>query len=113
MREALKSHGGSEVKTIGDGFMASISSATKALECAIAMQRAFAEHNEGAEEPILVRVGLLPGALRAGPLEEAVRWHHTAPFLERVPEGEPLLQRLGAGVYLPIADFRVLRPVVD
>ncbi len=43
VREALKAHGGSEVKTMGDGFMASFSSATKALECAIAMQRAFAE----------------------------------------------------------------------
>jgi class 3 adenylate cyclase len=61
VREALKAHGGSEVKALGDGFMASFSSATKALECAIAMQRAFAEHNEGAEEPIRVRVGLNAG----------------------------------------------------
>ncbi len=61
VREALKAHGGSEVKTMGDGFMASFSSATKALECSIAMQRAFAGHNENAEEPILVRVGLNAG----------------------------------------------------
>ncbi|KKK60893.1 hypothetical protein LCGC14_3019810, partial [marine sediment metagenome] len=61
VREALKAHGGSEVKTMGDGFMASFSSATKALESAIAMQRAFAEHNESAAEPILVRVGLNAG----------------------------------------------------
>jgi hypothetical protein len=38
--------------------MASFSSATRALESAIAMQRAFAAHNESAEEPILVRVSL-------------------------------------------------------
>jgi class 3 adenylate cyclase len=61
VREALKSHGGAEVKTMGDGFMASFSSATKALECAIAMQRAFAQHNESAQEPINVRVGLNAG----------------------------------------------------
>ena len=61
VREALKSHGGAEVKTMGDGFMASFTSATGALECAIAMQRAFAEHNESAEEPIKVRVGLNAG----------------------------------------------------
>ena len=61
VREALKAHGGSEVKTMGDGFMASFSSATKALECAIAMQRAFAQHDEEAEEPIMVRVGLNAG----------------------------------------------------
>jgi len=61
VREALKAHGGSEVKTMGDGFMASFSSATKALECAIAMQRAFAERNETAQEPIKVRIGLNAG----------------------------------------------------
>ena len=61
VREALKAHDGSEVKTMGDGFMASFSSATKALECAIAMQRAFAERNESAEEPIKVRIGLNAG----------------------------------------------------
>jgi len=61
VREALKAHNGSEVKTMGDGFMASFSSATKALECAIAMQRSFAQHNESAKEPIRVRVGLNAG----------------------------------------------------
>ncbi len=61
IREALKAHGGSEVKALGDGFMTSFSSATKALKCAIAMQRAFAERNESAEEPIKVRIGLNAG----------------------------------------------------
>ena len=61
VREALKAHSGSEVKTLGDGFMASFSSATKALECAIATQKSFAEHNESAGEPIRVRIGLNAG----------------------------------------------------
>jgi class 3 adenylate cyclase len=61
VRDALRSHGGAEVKTMGDGFMASFSSATRALGCAIAMQRAFAEHNESAQEPIRVRIGLNAG----------------------------------------------------
>jgi class 3 adenylate cyclase len=60
-REALKDHGGSEVKTMGDGFMTSFGSATKALECAIAIQRAFAERNDSADEPIKVRIGLNAG----------------------------------------------------
>jgi class 3 adenylate cyclase len=60
-REALASHGGSEVKTMGDGFMASFGSATRALECAIAVQQAFAERNESAEEQIMVRIGLNAG----------------------------------------------------
>jgi len=34
-REVLKAHGGAEVKTMGDGFMASFGSVTKAIECAV------------------------------------------------------------------------------
>jgi class 3 adenylate cyclase len=64
VREALKAHGGTEVKTMGDGFMACFSSATGALECAIAMQRAFAQHNaallrqaqDAHTEPVEVRI---------------------------------------------------------
>ena len=62
VREALRAHGGAEVKAMGDGFMASFSSATRALECAIAMQKAFAAHDdENPETPIRVRVGLNAG----------------------------------------------------
>ena len=64
-REALRAHGGAEVKTMGDGFMASFSSATRALECAIAMQRAFAEYNAGVgaqhAAPLHIRIGLNAG----------------------------------------------------
>jgi class 3 adenylate cyclase len=62
-RDLLKEHGGAEVKTMGDGFMASFGSVTKAMDCAIALQRAFAAH-EG--EPLQVRVGLNAGE----PIEE-------------------------------------------
>jgi class 3 adenylate cyclase len=62
-REVLKVNGGTEVKTMGDGFMASFASVTKAVECAISLQRAVAER-EG--EPLSVRVGLNAGE----PIEE-------------------------------------------
>jgi len=62
VREALRAHGGAEVKAMGDGFMASFSSATRALECAIAMQRAFAaREDEHPDTPIRVRIGLNAG----------------------------------------------------
>src|SRR2546425_1802521 len=57
-RQVLKANGGTEVKTMGDGFMASFGSVIKAVECAVALQRAFAER-EG--EPLSVRVGLNAG----------------------------------------------------
>jgi class 3 adenylate cyclase len=62
-REALKEHGGSEVKTMGDGFMASFSSATRALECAVALQMAFDKRNAGAQQatPLRIRIGLNAG----------------------------------------------------
>jgi class 3 adenylate cyclase len=66
VRDALRTHGGSEVKSLGDGFMASFGSASRALECAIAIQRAFAEWNAdvgGAQglAPLRVRIGLNAG----------------------------------------------------
>jgi class 3 adenylate cyclase len=65
-RETLKQHGGAEVKTMGDGFLASFGSVTAAMECAIALQRAFAVHTESMPEPLHVRVGLNAGE----PIEE-------------------------------------------
>jgi class 3 adenylate cyclase len=65
-RETLKQHGGAEVKTMGDGFLASFGSVTKAMDCAIALQRAFAAHTESMPEPLHVRVGLNAGE----PIEE-------------------------------------------
>jgi len=65
-RDVLKAHDGAEIKTMGDGFMASFASVTKAVECAVALQRAFEERNDGADEPLSVRVGLNAGE----PIEE-------------------------------------------
>ena len=65
-RETLKQHGGAEVKTMGDGFMASFGSVTSAMECAIALQRAFAAHTAAMPEPLHIRVGLNAGE----PIEE-------------------------------------------
>jgi len=72
VRDALKAHSGSEIKHTGDGIMASFPSASRALECAIAVQQAFAERNRtvgagfkpaptAATEPIRVRIGLNAG----------------------------------------------------
>ncbi len=69
-RDLLKQHGGAEVKTMGDGFMASFGSVTSAMECAIALQRAFAAWDESDRarhaSPLRVRVGLNAGE----PIEE-------------------------------------------
>ena len=65
-REALRAHGGSEVKSMGDGFLASFGSAQRALDCAITLQRALHEeglgnHYEGLPNGLRVRVGINAG----------------------------------------------------
>ncbi len=44
-RSVLAHHDGTEVKTTGDGFMASFASVMAAVECAIALQREFDAHD--------------------------------------------------------------------
>ncbi len=61
VRASLRDHGGTEIKTMGDGFMASFGSAVAAVECAIDLQRTQAESNATAEAPIRIRVGMNAG----------------------------------------------------
>lgn len=60
-RDTLAQHGGVELKTMGDGFMAAFDSAVAAMDCAVALQRAFAEHADVSAEPLRVRIGLNAG----------------------------------------------------
>lgn len=59
VRNALHSHAGTEVKHTGDGIMASFTSATDAVSCAIEIQRALTERAD--EAPMHVRIGLNAG----------------------------------------------------
>ncbi|MDQ4124939.1 MAG: adenylate/guanylate cyclase domain-containing protein, partial [Actinomycetota bacterium] len=64
LRELVKSFGGVEVKSTGDGIMAAFPAAWLATECAVAMQRALHLRNESAgesDEPLHVRIGLHSG----------------------------------------------------
>jgi class 3 adenylate cyclase/pimeloyl-ACP methyl ester carboxylesterase len=58
VRDALAAHGGVETKHTGDGIMASFHSASGALECAVAIQRAVEARSD---EQLLVHVGLNAG----------------------------------------------------
>jgi class 3 adenylate cyclase len=62
VREQVRAHDGFEVQCLGDGFMLVFRSARRALRCAVAIQRAFADHSAphlGA--PLRVRIGLHAG----------------------------------------------------
>ncbi len=58
MRRQIEAHGGFEVKTIGDAFMVVFADPRHAVECAIAIQREFAERNRTVDLPIHIRIGL-------------------------------------------------------
>jgi len=92
-REALKAHGGTEVKTIGDSFMASFGSAQKALDCAIALQRAFASATlSPVPSPIKERGGSDPDS------------GSPSPSTERGSGGEVLSLHIGVNAGEPIAE---------
>jgi class 3 adenylate cyclase len=60
--EALDAHGGTRVKHTGDGIMASFPTASGGVECAVSIQRAFAQHNEkNPNEQVMVRIGINAG----------------------------------------------------
>jgi len=62
VREALRSTGGREIKHTGDGIMASFTSASRAVECAIEVQRRFDEEERAElDDAIQIRVGISAG----------------------------------------------------
>jgi len=63
LRRELESHGGREVKTLGDGLMATFVSPRSAVGCAIGIQRALADGNRAKppEQQLQVRIGLNTG----------------------------------------------------
>ncbi len=105
VREALKAQGGSETKHTGDGIMASFPSASRAIECAVAVQRAIAE----GETPLRVRIGLNAGE----PVAEDADLFGTAVNLAKriCDQAEPgqilvsdVVQQLAAGKGFTFAD---------
>ena len=62
VRSALSANGGSEIKHTGDGIMASFTTASSGLECAIAIQRGVAAHvEEHPDSPLGLYIGLNAG----------------------------------------------------
>ena len=61
VNDAIRSAGGRRVKHMGDGVMASFTSAARAVEAGIEIQRAVIDHNGSAQEPFDVRVAVSAG----------------------------------------------------
>lgn len=61
IRRSLEHHGGSEVKHLGDGIMASFDDVPASVACALDIQRAFGSFNQSNLTPIHVRIGIHAG----------------------------------------------------
>jgi class 3 adenylate cyclase/pimeloyl-ACP methyl ester carboxylesterase len=113
-RDCLRTHGGAEVKTMGDGFMASFPSATKALECAVAIQRAFAQrsaslpaHPEPAEGRVEGRAEPQPSAhasTGSRPGESPLATARADRGVSASSAGEAIRVRIGLNAGEPIAE---------
>ncbi|QQG48421.1 MAG: tetratricopeptide repeat protein [archaeon] len=60
LRPVFASHGGTEVKTIGDGFLLEFRSALDAVECAVELQKKMTDRNSGGDPSgkLELRVGI-------------------------------------------------------
>jgi class 3 adenylate cyclase len=61
VNEAIRARGGRRVKHTGDGVMASFNLVSRAVEAAMAIQRAVVEGNQTAEQPFDVRIAISAG----------------------------------------------------
>jgi class 3 adenylate cyclase/DNA-binding NarL/FixJ family response regulator len=62
IRDCLHVYHGAEITHTGDGIEAAFTSASRAVECAMAIQQAFAKHNqEHSTRPMQVRIGINAG----------------------------------------------------
>ena len=94
---SLESHGGHEVKTMGDGIMAVFTSAGAALACAGAMQRAVAARHPHDDLRLSIRVGISAGDVASGEGD----WHGPAVveasrLCARAEEGQILVSEVAA-----------------
>ncbi|MBR4127228.1 MAG: adenylate/guanylate cyclase domain-containing protein [Alphaproteobacteria bacterium] len=82
VRKALQICGGIEIKHTGDGIMASFPWASNAVDAAVAIQQAVAEHNrQSPTVPLKIRIGLNSGELI---VENNDLFGHTVQLASRV-----------------------------
>jgi len=100
IRRQIQQHGGREIKTIGDGFMVAFSSARKAVDWAIDVQRAVAK------QEVQTRIGINTGEAIVEETDlagSAVVAAHR--ITSKAEGGQILVSEIVRGVVGAVADF--------
>jgi len=89
----IETHGGSVVKTTGDGILAIFENADKGVQAAIHIQKKLADYNQGrdAETTITVRIGLHYGKTIVFENDVYGDSINTTSRIEALAEGEEIL----------------------
>lgn len=91
LRSLFSSHGGEEVKQVGDGFVVAFASASEAVESAVAIQRALADHRKAHGFSPQVRVGLHSAEITRKGMDYEGRGVHEAARVGALAEGGEIL----------------------
>ena len=92
VRSQIKTAGGTDIKGLGDGFMALFTSANRAIEAAVAIQRGIEERNAAnPEQAIAVRIGLNSGDVTHADGEAHGTAVHAASRIAAKAQGDQIL----------------------
>jgi len=110
LREQFQLHSGIEEKWTGDGFVVTFDSARRAVQCAIAIQRAVRDYNSTATDGLIhVRIGLNTGEVLR---EEGELFGNAvilaARILSQAGAGEVLISELMYRLVQPAGEFDAL-----
>ena len=105
LRKAIAAWGGREMSTEGDSFFVVFGSAADAVACALAAQRALAQHDWPDGDPVRVRMGLHSG--EPTPHEDnyiGMDVHRAARIAATAHGGQVVLSEATVGLAAPLPD---------
>ena len=92
VRSQLEAGGGTDIKGLGDGFMALFTSANRAIETAVSIQRAISERNkQNSGREISVRIGMNSGDVTFADGETLGTAVHAASRVAAKAQGDQIL----------------------
>jgi class 3 adenylate cyclase len=113
LRSLFAEHGGEEVDHAGDGFFVAFDDPASAIGCAVAIQRALAEHRRAHGFAPSVRIGAhATAATRSGRAYRGKGVHEAARIASLADGGEIVASRdtvTGSVRSIPVSDAREVR----